>query len=130
MAVDGLPLWVDLQGQGETTVVFESGNGNDSTVWDALEPKVRALGVRTFRYDRRGYGRSAHFASETYRVEMDLSTLQGALTACGIAGPIVAVAHSYGGGLALITARRDRRIKGLVLVDAVVPGVSTPKIVR
>lgn len=63
VAVDGLPLWVDLQGQGETTVVFESGNGNDSTVWDALEPQVRALGVRTFRYDRRGYGRSAHFAA-------------------------------------------------------------------
>lgn len=130
VAVDGLPLWVDLQGQGETTVVFESGNGNDSTVWDALEPQVRALGVRTFRYDRRGYGRSAHFAGETYTVEMDLSTLQGALTACGITGPIVAVAHSYGGGLAVMTARRDRRIKGLVLVDAVVPGVSTPKIVR
>lgn len=128
--VDSLPLWVDLQGQGATTVVFESGNGNDSTVWDALEPQVRAMGVRTFRYDRRGYGRSAHFASETYRVEMDLNTLQAALAACGVSGPIIMAAHSYGGGLAVMTARRDRRIKGLVLVDAVVPGVSTPKIVR
>lgn len=130
VAVDGLPLWVDLQGQGTTTVVFESGNGNDSTVWDALEPQVRAMGVRTLRYDRRGYGRSAHFAKETYKVEMDLDTLQGALAACGVVGPIIMVAHSYGGGLAVMTAQRDRRIKGLVLVDAVVPGVSTPKIVR
>lgn len=110
--------------------MFESGNSNDATVWDTLEPEVRAMGVQTFRYDRRGYGRSTHFASSVYRVEMDLETLQGALASCKINGPIIIVAHSYVGGLATLTARRDKRVKGLVLVDAVVPGTETPQKVR
>lgn len=130
IVVDGLPLWVDVQGHGAITVVFESGNGNDSTVWDALEPEVRAMGVQTFRYDRRGYGRSAHSVSSVYRVEMDLETLQWALASCKINGPIIMVAHSYGGGLAILTARHDQRVKGLVLVDAVAPGTETRQKVR
>ncbi|MDE2597093.1 MAG: alpha/beta hydrolase [Sphingomonadales bacterium] len=130
ITVGGLPLWVDAQGSGMATVVFESGNGNDSTVWDAIEPQVRAKGLRTFRYDRRGYGRSAHFAQERYSLAMDIAVLEAALDQCRIAGPIIYVAHSYGGALAVTAARRNRRIAALVLVDAIVPGTETPARVR
>jgi pimeloyl-ACP methyl ester carboxylesterase len=49
------------------------------------------------------------------------------MTQCGVTGPrsVVLVAHSYGGAIALADAARDPRIAGMVLLDAVVPGVWT-----
>ena len=87
-------LWVDDQGAGPITAVFESGNGNDSTVWEVITPRVRALGVRTFAYDRAGLGRSDP-APATYTVEAELGRLQRVLRLCQVTGPILFVAHSY-----------------------------------
>ena len=114
-------LWVDDQGSGPVTVVFESGNGNDATVWDAITPRVRAFGVRTFAYDRAGLGRSDP-APAVYTVEAELARLQRLLRLCRVTGPIVFVAHSYGGALGLMTAEHDKRVKAMVMVDAMVPG--------
>jgi pimeloyl-ACP methyl ester carboxylesterase len=113
-------LWVDDQGSGPLTVVFESGNGNDSTVWDAITPRVRKLGVRTFAYDRAGLGRSDP-APASYTVEAELARFQSVLKKCQISGPILYVGHSYGGLLGLMTAEKNQQIKAMVLVDAMVP---------
>lgn len=121
--VGGSLLWVDQRGSGTVTVLLEAGNGADSTVWDGLEPQIRALGVRTFRYDRQGYRNSAPRPGRSYRVEMDLAAVRTALDYCQVSGPVIEVAHSYGGALALLGAARDRRIAGIVLVDAMAPGV-------
>ena len=45
----GAPLWVDLEGRGKLTIVFEAGNGNDSSVWTDIVTRVRALGMRMIR---------------------------------------------------------------------------------
>ena len=113
-------LWMEVAGVGRLTVVFEAGGGETSTAWAGIEPTVRALGVRTLTYDRAGLGRSEP-ATGPYRVEAETEALQRVLTACGIEGPVILVAHSYGGFIALLTAVEDRRIAGLVLVDAVLP---------
>lgn len=113
-------LWVDDQGSGPLTVVFESGNGNDSTVWDAITPRVRKLGVRTFAYDRAGLGRSDP-APAIYTVEAELARFQSILKKCKVSGPILYVGHSYGGLLGLMTAEKNQQIKAMVLVDAMVP---------
>lgn len=119
-------LWVDDQGFGPATVVFESGNGNDSTVWDAITPRVRQFGVRTFAYDRAGLGRSDP-APSVYTVEAELARLQRLLRVCRVTGPIIFVAHSYGGLLGLMTAANDKRLKGMVMVDAMVPGAMSAR---
>lgn len=119
-------LWVDDQGSGPATVVFESGNGNDATVWDAITPRVRALGVRTVAYDRAGLGRSDP-APREYTVEAELARLQRMLRLCRVNGPIVFVAHSYGGLLGFMTAQRDKRLEAIVLVDAMVPGAMSAR---
>jgi pimeloyl-ACP methyl ester carboxylesterase len=119
-------LWVDDQGSGPVTVLFESGNGNDSTVWDAITPRVRKFGVRTFAYDRAGLGRSDP-APKVYKVDAELARLQRLLRLCRVTGPIVFVAHSYGGLLGLMTAENDKRIKAMVMVDAVVPGAMSAR---
>ena len=126
LPVDGNRIWVRKAGIGATTVVFEAGFGNDSGVWTAIEPRIRAAGVQTLVYDRAGMGQSAIDTSQPYSLDNDVHILRAVLSRCGVTGPIVFVGHSYGGAIGLVLAARDERIKGLVLLDAVAPGVWTP----
>jgi pimeloyl-ACP methyl ester carboxylesterase len=121
LSIEGNRIWVDKEGSGRLTVVFESGFGNDSSVWSNITPKIRAAGVRTFVYDRAGMGRSTLDESVPFSIEHDVHILQTALTRCAVHGPIVVVGHSYGGAMSLLLASQDKRIKGVVLLDAVVP---------
>jgi pimeloyl-ACP methyl ester carboxylesterase len=122
LRVDGNQIWVDHEGAGPVTAVFEAGFGNDSSVWADIAPRIRAAGAQTVVYDRAGMGKSTIDPGAPYSIDNDVHILRAVLTACGIAGPIVLVGHSYGGGIGLVAASRDQRIRGLVLLDAVVPG--------
>jgi pimeloyl-ACP methyl ester carboxylesterase len=114
-------LWVQVAGEGDPTVVFEAGGGEDSSVWAKLEPEVRQrIGVRTVLYDRAGLGKSTP-APGPYRIEDEVAALRRALDRFGLRGPIVLVAHSYGGFLARLMAASDPRVVGVVLVDANLP---------
>ena len=124
--IDSNQIWVDLQGQGKTTVVFEAGFGNDSSVWAKITPRIRAADARTLVYDRPGMGKSTFTTKTRYSLQNDSLTLKTLLTACNITGPIVFVGHSYGGAIGLFDAQTDSRIAGIVLVDAVVPHVNPP----
>jgi pimeloyl-ACP methyl ester carboxylesterase len=111
-------LWSEVRGDGSPTVVFEAGGGEDSSVWADLEPEVRRReSVRTLVYDRAGLGRSAP-TPPPYRIDNEAEALRGELDRHGIAAPIVLVAHSYGGFVAVLVAASDPRIAGLVLVEA------------
>jgi pimeloyl-ACP methyl ester carboxylesterase len=125
LAVGRNSLWAHAQGAGALTVVFEAGFGNDSTVWAGIEPRVRAMGVRTLVYDRAGLGRSVIDTEAPYSLDNDVRLLREVLARCAVDGPVVFVAHSYGGAIALKAAQGDGRFKGLVLLDALVPGVWT-----
>jgi pimeloyl-ACP methyl ester carboxylesterase len=119
--IGGNRIWANREGAGRVTVVFESGFGNDSTVWAELTPRVRAAGAQTVVYDRAGMGKSTIDAAAPYSLDNDVHILRTALTSCGIAGPIVMVGHSYGGAISLVAASEDSRIQGVVLVDAMIP---------
>lgn len=120
--VAGYRLWTQLNGNGLPTVVFESGGGDDASVWSSVEPELRRQrAISTFLYDRAGLGRS-ELRPGPYRVDDEVRDLQAALTARGVHGPVIIVSHSYGGFVSLLTAARDPRISGLVLVDANLPG--------
>lgn len=117
---DRQPVWMEAHAGGEVTVAFESGNGNDSSVWADVAARVRETGLGTFVYDRPGLGKSP-LRPGPYAIENEVRTFGAALTACNIRRPVVLVAHSYGGVIALLSAARDQRIVGLVLVEALVP---------
>jgi len=117
-------LWTDLQGKGDTTVVFEAGGGADSSVWAGIVPQVQALGLKTLVYDRAGLGRSEPRPGG-YGIDRDTHDLRTLLDRCGVVGRVLVVSHSYGGFVSLLTAAEDRRVAGLVLVDANVPGYFT-----
>lgn len=119
--VGGFALWIESRGDGTPTVVFESGGGEDSSEWSNIEPFIRERAqVRTVVYDRAGLGKSDP-DPRPYRIEDEGTALRRALDQCDIHGPILLVAHSYGGFISEILASKDKRVKGLVLVDANIP---------
>jgi len=122
-AVDGNQLWVDQDGAGEVTVAFEAGFGNDSSVWAEIAPQIRAVGAQTFVYDRAGMGKSTIDTSAPYSIDNDVHILRTLWTSCAVTGPIVMVGHSYGGGMSLLAAAQDPRVRGLVLLDGLVAKV-------
>lgn len=117
-------LWTDLQGTGPVTVVFEAGNGNDSSVWSAITPRIREAGVRTFVYDRAGLGKSGP-PPATYSIDEEVGRLARLLRFCGVDGPIILVGASHGGTISTIMAAENRQVAGIVLVDAVIAEVAT-----
>ncbi len=119
--VGGYALWMRSQGQGTPTIVFESGGGEDSSEWSSIEPIIRERGkVRTVVYDRAGLGKS-DANPRPYRIQGEATALRRALNQCDIKGPIILVPHSYGGFISEIVASEDKRVRGLVMVDANVP---------
>jgi len=120
--VGGYRIWTILHGLGSPTVVFESGGGDDSSVWSAVEADLRReRPVSTFLYDRAGLGKSEPKPGP-YRIDHEVGALHAALTAREVPGPVILVSHSYGGFVSLLAAARDARVAGLVLVDANLPG--------
>jgi pimeloyl-ACP methyl ester carboxylesterase len=118
---DGPQLWVQVAGDGDPTVVFDAGSGEDSSVWANIEPEVRQrIGVRTVVYDRAGLGKSAP-APGAYRIDDEAAALRHALDRFGVRGSIVLVAHAYGGFVATLVAASDPRVVGVVFVDADLP---------
>ena len=125
--IEGHRIFTDLQGSGDTTVVFESGFGNDSSVWSEIAPRIRHLGVKTFVYDRAGMGKSKINTNVPYSIQNDVHIVRTALNRCHVSGKVIMVGHSYGGGVSLFMATVDKRIKGLVLIDAILPFVYSQK---
>lgn len=120
--VGGYRVWMQVAGEGEPTVVFENGGGDDASVWMKVEPEVRHhSGVRTVLYDRAGLGQSEPKPGP-YSIDNEVTALEQALRQCGVNGPIVLVAHSYGGFVSMLMAANDHRVAGIVFVDANLPG--------
>lgn len=119
--VGGYALWMHSQGRGTPTIVFESAGGEDSREWSNIEPIIRERGkVRTIVYDRAGLGKS-DVNPRPYRIEDEATALRRALDQCDVQGPIILVPHSYGGFISEILASEDKRVEGLVLLDANIP---------
>ena len=104
-------------GTGGPTVVFESGLGGLGIEWMDLLQRL-AQHSRACLYDRAGYGWSepGPLPRTAGRAADELSAL---LAAARIEGPLLIVAHSYGGYVAQTFVRRHpERIAGLVLVES------------
>jgi pimeloyl-ACP methyl ester carboxylesterase len=104
------------QGAGATTVVFESGLGDDLTPWAQVAEEV-ATRTRTFAYSRPGYGQSEP-SLEPRDAAHIVEELRALLAARGHAPPYVLVGHSFGGAyMELFAKAHPTEVIGVVLVD-------------
>jgi pimeloyl-ACP methyl ester carboxylesterase len=112
-----------LPGHG-VPILFDAGGGDDGTVWDSLlTPISEITGAPLITYDRAGFGRSEIDSRTTdvasHGILNGVEGLEAGLRALGNGGPIVLVAHSYGGLYATLYAfRNPTLVKAAVLIDA------------
>ena len=107
---------------GPGTVVFENGLRETLDTWTPVLRQV-APKARVFAYNRPGYGRSDAVDGPRDGATV-VEELRRVLRAAGCAPPYVLVGHSMGGLYVQAFARaHPGEVAGVVLVDAVYPGV-------
>lgn len=105
-------------------ILFESGGGNDGTIWNPLiEPIHKITGTTLITYDRPGYGQSELNPDlpddEKSLITNGIKDLEKGLELLGYDGEIILVSHSYGGFYSqLYTSRHPEKVKGIVFIDA------------
>ncbi|MFC4763426.1 alpha/beta fold hydrolase [Dyella koreensis] len=116
-----------IKGHG-TPILFESGGGDDETVWHDLLPPLADLTQTTLiAYDRPGFGKSG-LDTNRHSIKDNLDDLEKGLKALGYDGKLILVAHSLGGFYAtLYAARHPDAVQGAVLVDANLVCFFTPE---
>ncbi|MGB3143152.1 MAG: alpha/beta hydrolase [Maribacter sp.] len=110
-----------IQGNG-TPILFESGNGDDGSVWKPILKEIHdSTGATLITYDRAGLGRSG---MDTARIsfKQEINDLNGALMNLGFGEDFFLVAHSFGGMYASEFAQINMgRIQGAVFIDVATP---------
>lgn len=116
--VGGYRLHISIVGEGEPTVVLDTGLGHTSQIWELVQAEIASF-TRVCSYDRAGYGWSD--ASTLPRTSTHIvEELHELLKNSGVPAPYVLVGHSLGGlNMYLYTLQYPGEVAGLVLVDAV-----------
>ena len=123
VTVDGGTMYVYSEGEGDQTVVFLSGFGTSSPIYD-FRPLYRLLSdeFRIAVVEKFGYG----FSDQTdlpRDIDTLLSETRQALAGAGIDGPFLLCPHSMSGMEALYWAQQyPEEITGIVFSDAAIPG--------
>jgi pimeloyl-ACP methyl ester carboxylesterase len=110
---------------GQPTIVLEAGLMSTVLSWYTLQPQL-ARTYRVVSYDRAGLGWSdlGPMPRTAERIADELHTLLGRAE---ISPPYVLVGHSFGGlTMPLFAARFPDDVRGMVLIDAVVPAEWDP----
>lgn len=107
-----------VKGKG-IPILFESGGGDDGTVWNRLLPYIAdSLAATLITYDRAGFGKS-ELDTNKLGIINSVKGLETGLQKLGYTGKIMLVAHSLGGFYAtLFASRHPRSVKAAVLIDA------------
>jgi pimeloyl-ACP methyl ester carboxylesterase len=127
--IGDVETWWDVHGEGPRLVLLHPG-GADSRAWDPnLDGLARSF--RTYRFDRRGQGRTPDVGGPITFDQMTLDTI-GFLEAV-VGEPAHLAGHSVGAPVGLLVAlRRPDLVRGLVFSEGVfhhdgwLPGVLDP----
>lgn len=114
-----------MEGVG-TPILFESGNGDDGSVW---KPILKAIhektGATLITYDRAGLGKSG-IDTNYISFKREVRELNRALKTLGYKDDFFLVSHSFGGFYASLFAKHKKsKIKGAVFIDVATPCMTT-----
>lgn len=113
--MEGARLYYEQAGAGEAVVLVHAGIA-DSRMWDEhVEPLAR---YRVIRYDVRGFGQST-MPDGAFAHHEDLNSL---LNILGIERAVLVGASMGGGVVVSFALEHPNMVRGLVLVNATVPG--------
>jgi pimeloyl-ACP methyl ester carboxylesterase len=118
--IGGFKLHINCKGEGEPTVVFDSGMADDSLAWYKVQPQVAKF-TRACSYDRAGLGWSEPSPNPrtSATIVKELHTL---LRISNIPPPYILVGHSFGGmNVRLYAHSYPGEVAGLILVDSSSP---------
>jgi len=115
-------------GQGNVTVIFESGLGNGMSTWAPVIEPISTFAT-TFTYDRPGYGRSRSDLGRRRTGLESVEDLRALLASINLSPPYVLVGHSLGGlYMQLFTRLHPDEVVGLILIDSTSAGTrSVPR---
>jgi len=122
------------EGKG-TPILFESGGGNDATIWSSLATEIHSItGATIITYDRVGYGQSEFDPSlsddQRALITHGIEALDKGLQKLGFINELILVGHSYGGYYATyLASEKPDKIKGVVLIDAVLSSFHTDEFI-
>ena len=110
-----------IKGKG-VPILFESGGGDDGTVWNDLLKKLHdSIGATLITYDRQGMGLSKIDTSKI-NILNEVKGLEIGLKKLGYANNLFVVSHSLGSSYAILYASRNSKIiKGSVFIDINLP---------
>ena len=113
-------LYASIYGKKEPNVIFDSGSGDDSTVWHAVAPEVSKF-ARVVIYDRAGLGKSdSKPGNDRISSEDSIEALHTLLKTENINPPYILVGHSRGGlNMQLFAEKYPHEVSGMVLIDPV-----------
>ena len=115
--VGGYSLYVEDSGSGKVNVIFDSGMGDDLSVWNKVANKVSKFS-RVITYDRAGLGWSEESPKKRDSKAI-IEELHSILEQKNLTGPIVLVGHSFGGvNMQLYALTYPEDIAALVLIDS------------
>ena len=119
IVVEGKKVHYQTGGAGKTTVVFESGYGDDLGSWNAIYSEVAKF-AKVIRYDRDGLGKSESLDPnlQSKNFKQIATRLHTILKKANQQPPYVLVGHSFGGSVIRAFAfLYPKEVVGLVFVD-------------
>ena len=107
-----------FEGSGDYTVVFDGDIGTDLTQWLELSDKLNEKNIKTFVYNRQGYGYSD--SGEALSIEKQAENLKILLRKAGLTGNFVLVGEGYGSLILTNFAKLyPESVKAMVLINPI-----------
>ncbi|MGL5414173.1 MAG: alpha/beta fold hydrolase [Clostridium sp.] len=118
VTIDGKQIHYKAKGTGDYTVVFSGDTGANMYEWNKTVEDLESSGVRTFVYNRNGYGLSS--GSEKLTPQEQAEQLHTLLKKSATGGNYILVGEGYGSLVMTNYAKLyPDNVKGVVLVDPI-----------
>lgn len=119
VSIDNKKFYYSLNGKESPTIIFESNSGMGIDEWNKTREVIEEeYGLKTFAYDRAGFGMSDF--SETLTPEEQAKKLKLILRKVALSGPYIFVGNGYGSTIVTNFAKLyPELVEGVILISPI-----------